>query len=107
MEVVDAHDARMGNPQPAGNLAPQIMERFGIARDHPGQKLERHLHPKPFIPQWPDIHQLFGRLMSKTFCREVAQRFPSDEAAKQDPTGFTELIRTLETCGRTLDNVRK
>jgi len=77
-----------------------------VGRELVDKDFERQGHPKPFIPQWPDIHPLFGRLMSKTFCREVAQRFPSDEAAKQDPTGFVELIRTLETCGRTLDDVR-
>jgi protein phosphatase len=77
-----------------------------LGRELVDKDFERQGHPKPFIPQWPDIHPLFGRLMSKTFCREVAQRFPSDEAAKQDATGFTELINTLDTCGRTLDHVR-
>jgi protein phosphatase len=62
--------------------------------------------PKPFVPRWPDIHPLFGRLVAKTFCRQVLGRFPSDEAAKDDPTGFTELIKVLEVCRRTLDNVR-
>ncbi len=62
--------------------------------------------PKPFIPRFPDIHPAFGRLMSKTFRTDVDGRFPTDEAAKEDPTGFTELIRTLHTLGRTLDNVR-
>jgi protein phosphatase len=77
-----------------------------VGRELVEKDFERQGHPKPFIPHWPDIHPLFGRLMHKTFCREVAQRFPSDEAAKDDPTGFAELIRTLDTCGRTLDNVR-
>lgn len=67
--------------------------------DRPGQ-------PKPFIPRFPDIHPLFGRLVMKTFCREPAGRFPSDEAAREDPSGFTELIRVLEVCARTLDTVR-
>lgn len=62
--------------------------------------------PKPFIPTFPDSHPLFARLMVKTFVREVHNRFPTDEAAKEDPTGFTELIRVLDVCGRTLDNVR-
>src|SRR5205823_1189650 len=62
--------------------------------------------PKPFLPRFPDVHPLLGRLISKTFRRDVAGRFPSDEAAKDDPTGFAELIRTLDACGRTLDNVR-
>jgi serine/threonine protein phosphatase PrpC len=67
--------------------------------DRPGQ-------PKPFIPRFPDIHPAFGRLMSKTFRREVEARFPTDEAGKEDATGFLELIRTLRVLGRTLDNVR-
>lgn len=62
--------------------------------------------PKAFIPRFPDEHPLFARLMVKTFIREVAGRFPTDEAAKVDPTGFTELIQTLEVCGRTLGKIR-
>jgi protein phosphatase len=62
--------------------------------------------PKPFIPRFPDIHPAFGRLMSKTFRKEVEARFPSDEAAREDETGFTELIRTLNVLRRTYDNVR-
>src|SRR5262249_15314517 len=61
--------------------------------------------PKPFLPRFPDIHPTFGRLISKTFVREIELRFPTDEAAKTDATGFTELIKTLETCGKTLDEV--
>ncbi len=67
--------------------------------DRPGQ-------PKPFIPRFPDIHPAFGRLLTKTFRREVEARFPSDEAAREDATGMTELIRTLRVLQRTLDNVR-
>jgi serine/threonine protein phosphatase PrpC len=67
--------------------------------DRPGQ-------PKDFVPRFPDIHPAFGRLMMKTFTREVSARFPTDEAMREDASGFTELIRTLEVCGRTLDNVR-
>jgi serine/threonine protein phosphatase PrpC len=62
--------------------------------------------PKPFIPRFPDIHPAFGRLMMKTFRREVEARFPTDEASKEDPTGFLELIRTLYTLRRTFDDVR-
>lgn len=61
--------------------------------------------PKPFLPQFPDIHPTFGRLIAKTFTREIDYRFPTDEAAKTDATGFTELIKTLTVCGKTLDEV--
>jgi serine/threonine protein phosphatase PrpC len=67
--------------------------------DHPGT-------PKAFIPRFPDSHPAFGRLMMKTFTRDVSARFPTDEAMREDATGFAELIRTLDVCGRTLDNVR-
>jgi serine/threonine protein phosphatase PrpC len=77
-----------------------------VGRELIDKDFEREGSPKPFLPQWPDIHPHFGRLMSKTFCRDVAQRFPTDESAKHDPTGFTDLLRALDTCGRTLDNVR-
>ena len=63
-------------------------------------------NPKPFIPRFPDIHPAFGRLMMKTFRKEVEARFPTDEASKEDATGFPELIRTLEVLRRTYDNVR-
>jgi PPM family protein phosphatase len=43
-------------------------------------------------------------LISKTFTHDLGWRFPTDEAGKEDPSGFTELIRTLEVLGRTLDN---
>ncbi len=62
--------------------------------------------PKPFIPRFPDIHPAFGRLLTKTFRKSVGDRFPSDEAGKEDPTGFTELIRTLNALRRTFDDVR-
>lgn len=67
--------------------------------DRPGQ-------PKDFFPLYPEIHPLFGRLMVKTFCRDPLQRFPTDEAHKEDATGFAELIRTLDVCSRVLDRVR-
>src|SRR5262249_54737797 len=63
-------------------------------------------NPKPFIPHFPDIHPGFGRLMMKTFRKEIEARFPTDQAGRDDATGFTELIRTLEVLRRTYDNVR-
>jgi protein phosphatase len=36
----------------------------------------------------------------------VEARFPTDEASKEETTGFLELIRTLEVLRRTYDNVR-
>lgn len=62
--------------------------------------------PKPFIPRFPDVHPAFGRLMMKTFRREPQARFPTDEAGREDATGFLELIRTLEVLRRSADHVR-
>jgi serine/threonine protein phosphatase PrpC len=62
--------------------------------------------PKSFLPRFPDAHPLFGRLISKTFVREPSRRFPTDEANREDATGFLELLRALNVCRRTLDNVR-
>jgi protein phosphatase len=77
-----------------------------VGRDLNEIDFDRNGAPKPFIPRFPDIHPAFGRLMTKTFRTDVEGRFPSDEASREDPTGFVELIRTLYTLGRTLDNVR-
>jgi protein phosphatase len=78
---------------------------------HVGRELQeidfdRPGHPKPFIPRFPDVHPALGRLLTKTFRREPASRFPTDEAIKEDVTGFLELIRTLNVLRRTLDLVR-
>jgi protein phosphatase len=76
-----------------------------VGRELTEMDFDRPGDPKAFVPRFPDIHPAFGRLMMKTFTREVGARFPSDEAMKEDSTGFTELIRTLESCARTFDNV--
>jgi serine/threonine protein phosphatase PrpC len=75
----------------------ELNERIDF--DNPGD-------PKPFIPRYPDCHPALGRLMMKTFRKQVEARFPTDEAGKEDPTGFVELIRTLHVLKRTYDNVR-
>jgi protein phosphatase len=62
--------------------------------------------PKPLLPQFPDIHPLLGRIISKTFCADRDARLPTDEGIQEDSTGFKELIRLLEVCRRTLDQVR-
>jgi serine/threonine protein phosphatase PrpC len=82
-----------------------LLYALHIGRELTEMDFIRPGYPKPFVPQFPDIHPAFGRLMMKTFCREPAHRFPSDEAAREDPSGLTELLRTLETCRRTFDNV--
>ncbi len=83
-----------------------LLYALHVGRDVNEIDFDRSGAPKPFIPRFPDIHPAFGRLMSKTFRKDVEGRFPSDEASKEDATGFVELIRILHTLGRTLDNVR-
>src|SRR5262249_28592481 len=63
-------------------------------------------NPKPVFNDYPDLHPAIGRLLLKTFNRQVEDRFPTDEAVKEDETGFSELIYTLGVCARTVDNVR-
>jgi serine/threonine protein phosphatase PrpC len=67
---------------------------------------ERQFYPKLITDRYPDVHPGLFRLVSKTFNRDLHTRFPTDEASKEDKTGFTELIRTLEVCRRTFDTVR-
>ena len=67
---------------------------------------ERQFTPLQITERFPDVHPLFLRLINKTFCRDINTRFPSDEMTKVDPSGFSELIRTLGVCGRAFDDVR-
>ncbi len=83
-----------------------LLYALHVGRELSEADFERPGHPKPFLPYFPDIHPAFGRLITKTWRREVTDRFPTDEAAREDSTGFVELIRTLGVLRRTLDNVR-
>jgi serine/threonine protein phosphatase PrpC len=83
-----------------------LLYALHVGRDLSETDFDRPGHPKPFVPRFPDIHPAFGRLMAKTFRREIEARFPTEEATREDPTGFIELIRTLNVLGRTLDTVR-
>jgi protein phosphatase len=67
---------------------------------------ERQFSPQLITNRCPDVHPGFFRLVSKTFVRDPNSRFPTDEAVKKDPTGFSELIQTLDVCRRTFDTVR-
>jgi protein phosphatase len=77
-----------------------------VGRELAEMDFDRTGVPKPFIPRFPDIHPAVGRLVSKTFCREVGLRFPTEEAAREDRTGFMELVRALDACARGLDTCR-
>lgn len=67
---------------------------------------ERQFVPRQVTDRYPDVHPLFLRLVNKTFVRDVNTRFPTDEAGRTDPTGFAELIKSLEICRKSFDTVR-
>jgi PPM family protein phosphatase len=67
---------------------------------------EHQFSPRLITDRYPDVHPGFFRLVCKTFCRDVNTRLPTDEASREDASGFTELIRTLDVCARTFDKVR-
>jgi serine/threonine protein phosphatase PrpC len=98
----------------AGKGAPRsVLYSFGglLYSLHVGRELQeidfdQPGNPKPFVPRFPDVHPAFGRLVSKSLRREPDSRFPTDEASKDDPSGFVELIRTLNVLGRTMDLCR-
>jgi serine/threonine protein phosphatase PrpC len=62
--------------------------------------------PKPYLERFPDAHPSLGRLLARTFVREIDCRFPSHDRFAMDPTGFEELIDVLKLCSRTLDSIR-
>ncbi|MCS7015996.1 MAG: protein phosphatase 2C domain-containing protein [Gemmatales bacterium] len=67
---------------------------------------ERPWIPKSLVFRFPDAHPAYARLIMKTFVREKEHRFPTDEAARSDPTGWDELARALRHTGRQLSIVR-
>jgi serine/threonine protein phosphatase PrpC len=77
-----------------------------VGREPTERDFMKQGEPKPFVPQFPDIHPAFGRLMARTFRKDPAARFPTDEGGKTDPTGFQELIHQLKALARTFDTVR-
>ncbi len=87
---------------------------FGAAiycLEYTGHDLEEKDFEAPYTPKkitdrFPDVNPTFFRLLLKTFNRDLNARFPTDEAGRTDPTGFAELIRTLDAVGRSFDNAR-
>jgi protein phosphatase len=77
-----------------------------LGRELTDQDFEKNGLPKHFIARFPDVHPMYGRLVLKTFLRDTAIRFPTDEAGKKDPTGSQELIDTLEAARRSYGHVR-
>jgi len=62
--------------------------------------------PKPLVERMPDASPFLVRLLARTFVREPAARFPTEDGALIDPTGFRELIAALQSCRRNLDRAR-
>lgn len=80
-----------------------MMMALSLGRELTEHQFLKPGHPKPIFNDYPDMHPALGRLMMKTFCRQVEGRFPSDEAVREDKTGFSELIKTLNVLARTMD----
>jgi serine/threonine protein phosphatase PrpC len=62
--------------------------------------------PRPYIERFPDTNPLLGRVLAKTFNIPLFLRFPTEDGKENDPSGLTELIESLEECGRNLDRHR-
>jgi protein phosphatase len=62
--------------------------------------------PRPILERVPDANPFLARLLAKTFVREPELRFPTDDGAKIDGSGFRELVAALEACRRNLDRVK-
>lgn len=62
--------------------------------------------PRPYLERVPDSNPFLSRLLAKTFVRDTAQRFPTDEGPESDRTGFRELLACLEACRSNLDRVK-
>lgn len=77
-----------------------------LGRELAEMDFERHGVPKSFVERFPDAHPLLVRLMLKTMVRELHHRFPTEDAAIADGTGFAELIETLEHVGAEVSRVR-
>jgi serine/threonine protein phosphatase PrpC len=77
-----------------------------LGRELTEMDFERPGVPKPIVFRFPDIHPGLARIIMKTFVRDLDARFPTDEAAREDPTGFTELAAALRTVGRAMSQVR-
>ena len=62
--------------------------------------------PKSLLERMPDASPFLVRVLARTFVRDPAQRFPTEDGSQVDPTGFRELIAALRACRRNLDRAR-
>jgi serine/threonine protein phosphatase PrpC len=60
---------------------------------------------KPVLARLPEIHPCLGRILARTLAVERNDRFPSDDGGN-NPSGFGELVRTLERAQRLLGRAR-
>lgn len=60
---------------------------------------------KPPLELDPDLHPCLGRVLARTLSFERGHRFPSDDA-RDDLSGFGELVRTLESAQAILSRAR-
>jgi PPM family protein phosphatase len=62
--------------------------------------------PKPYLERMPDANPFLVRVLARTFVRDPVQRFPTEDGAQIDPSGFRELIAALGACRRNLDRAK-
>lgn len=62
--------------------------------------------PRSYLERDRDASPFLVRLLARTFVRDPAQRFPTQDGAHVDPTGFRELVAALGACRRNLDRAR-
>jgi serine/threonine protein phosphatase PrpC len=77
-----------------------------LGRELTEMDFERQGVPKPFVLQFPDAHPAVARVVMKTFVRERDYRLPTEDAVRDDPTGFVELVGMLRAAGRTAGQCR-
>lgn len=62
--------------------------------------------PKSLLERMPDASPFLVRVLARTFVRDPAHRFPTEDGSQIDPTGSRELIAALQSCRRNMDRAR-
>jgi serine/threonine protein phosphatase PrpC len=62
--------------------------------------------PRSYPELNPDSPPQLGRLLARTFTPDPVARFPSGDSPEDDPTGFRELLASINACAKALELVR-
>jgi serine/threonine protein phosphatase PrpC len=77
-----------------------------LGREAAAAEAARGGPPAAFLERFPEAHPHLARLVGKSFNPDPAGRFPTDDAAWFDPTGFTELAEAIRGCRAALERAR-